>query len=86
LHLLYGLFKPQQGALAAKERQGLEEAGAYGAPGRGEAEGVYEVARSLLFLGGETSNGLLGGFFRPLREGPQAFQELREGFSDELLA
>src|SRR5919112_278158 len=86
LHLLYGLFEPEQGALAAKERQGLEETGTYGASGRGEAQGVYKVTRTLFFLGGEAPDGVLGSFFRPLREGPQAFQELREGFVDELFA
>src|SRR5919107_605547 len=86
LHLLYSLFEPEQGALAAKERQGLKETGAYGASGGGEAQGVYEVTCTLFFLGSEAPDGFLGSFFCPLREGPQALQELREGFADELFA
>src|SRR5215210_393746 len=82
LHLLYGLLQAQQGTLVAQTRQGLEEPGAHGTTGRDEAQRVDQVSRTLLFLGGEAPDGFLDAFLRPLRQGPQPFEEFRKGLPD----
>src|ERR671932_532390 len=83
LHLLYNILHAQQGTLATQKRQGLKEPGAHGTTGRDEAQRVDQVPCPLLFLGGETSDGLLDAFLRPLRQGPQPFEKFRERLPDE---
>src|ERR687893_996153 len=78
LHLLEDVLDPHQAALASEELHGLEEPGAHCAPGGGEAQGVYEVARTLLLLCGQPSDTLFDGLLGPLRQGGEALMEFRE--------
>src|SRR3712207_451598 len=86
LHLLQDVLDPCQAALAPEELHRLEESGAHGASHCGEAQGMYEVPRPLLLLGGEATHGLFDSLLRPLRQGLEPREELREGLPDKLLA
>src|SRR5215212_11317435 len=68
LHLLDYVPCPEQAAIPPQKLHGLEEAGADGASGDGEAQGMNEVARPLLLLRGEAAHCFLYRVFRPLGE------------------
>src|SRR5919112_639349 len=86
LHLLGGVFGPEQAAFAPEELHGLEEPRADGASRNGEAKGMYEVARTRLLLCGEAAYRFLYRLFRPLRERCETFDEFGEVLANELLA
>src|SRR5919107_881275 len=86
LYLLDHVPRPEQAPISPQELHSLEEAGADGAPGDGEAQGVDEVARPLLFLRGEAPHGFLDRLFRPLRKCFQASDELGKVLPGERLA
>src|SRR3712207_1260447 len=86
LNLPGGVPGAEQAAFASQELHGLEEACADGAARYGEAQGVYQVARALLLFGGEATHRFLYRGLRPLGESFEAFDELGEVLSDELLA
>src|SRR5215211_6698688 len=86
LHLLDYVPCPEQAAIPPQKLHGLEEAGADGASGDGEAQGVDEVARPLLFLRGEAPYGFLDRLFRPLRKCFEASDELGKVLPGERLA
>src|SRR5215204_62785 len=86
LHLLGGVPGAEQAAFASQELHGLEEARADGAACNGEAQGVYQVARTLLLLGGEAAHRFFYCGLRPLGKSPKAFDEVGEVLADELLA
>src|SRR5215210_3219835 len=67
------VLRPEQAAIPPDELHGLEEASADGAAGNGEAQGVYEVARALLLLGGETANRIFDRRLCPPGERREAF-------------
>src|SRR5215217_1402552 len=86
LHLLGGVFGPQQAAILPQEVHGLKEASAHGAAGDGEAQGVDEVTRALLLLGGEATHSFLYRCFGPLGKCPKTFDQLGKVLADELLS
>src|SRR5919206_5024276 len=86
LHLFDHVPCPEQAALASQKLHGLEEAGANGASGDGEPQGMYEVPRPFFFLRGETAHRIFDRVFRPLGECFEAFDERGEVLADELLA
>src|SRR5918997_2775041 len=86
LHLLDHVTRPEQAPVPPQKLHGLEEAGADGTPGDGEAQGVDEVARPLLLLRGEAPHRFLDRLFRPPGETGEALDELGEILPDERLA
>src|SRR5215212_8994518 len=86
LHLLDYVPRPEQAAIPPQKLHGLEEAGADGASGDGEAQGMNEVARPLLLLRGEAAHRFFDRLFRPIGETCEAFDELGEVLPYELLA
>src|SRR5918998_4826380 len=86
LHLLDHVTRPEQAPVPPQKLHGLEEAGADGTPGDGEAQGMDEVARPLLLLRGEAPYRFLDRPFRPLGEIGEAFDELGKVLADERLA
>src|ERR687898_3493914 len=86
LNLPGGVPGAEQAAFASQELHGLEEACADGAARNGEAQGVYQVARTLLLLGGEAAHRIFYRGLRPLGKSREAFDEVGEVLADELLA
>src|SRR5215203_1521352 len=86
LHLLDHVPRPEQAAIPPQKLHGLEEAGADGASGDGEAQGMNKVARPLLLLRGEAAHRFFDRPFCPPGETGEAFDELGEVLPYELLA
>src|SRR5918995_3542449 len=86
LHLLDHVPRPEQAAIPPQKLHGLEEAGANGTPGDGEAQGMNKVARPLLLLRGEAAHRFFDSLFRPPGKSGEAFDELGEVLPHELLA
>src|SRR5215212_1510834 len=86
LHLAGCVSRTEQAAFAPEELHGLEKSGTHGASGDGESQWVYQVARTLLLLGGESAHRFFYRGLRPLGKSREAFDEVGEVLADELLA